>query len=74
MGIGGVQDREIAQAEDDLDRSDLAATEHAILLTPDECGWRWRLLDANGIAVAGGVSADQSHAMESARRAMTVSP
>jgi hypothetical protein len=50
------------------DRRDV--TEHAILLSQSERGWRWQVIDSNGVSVALGLSADQSDAMDCAHRAI----
>jgi hypothetical protein len=50
------------------DRQD--ATDHAILLSQSERGWRWQVIDSNGVSVARGQSADQSEAMGCAQRAI----
>jgi hypothetical protein len=47
-------------------------TEHAILIAPTEHGWRWQVIDQNGVSVARGLSADQSDAMDCAHRAIEV--
>jgi hypothetical protein len=50
------------------DRQDV--TEHAILLSQSERGWRWQVIDSSGVSVARGLSADQSEAMGCAQRAI----
>jgi hypothetical protein len=50
-----------------------APSEHAILMSESERGWRWQVIDQNGLAVASGRSADQNDAMFCARRAIELS-
>jgi len=59
-------------------RADAAAsnrnsTDHAILMAQSERGWRWQVIDLNGVLVARGLSADQRDAMDCAQRAIGVS-
>jgi hypothetical protein len=51
-------------------RDRLDVTEHAILLSQSERGWRWQVIDSNGVSVARGLSADQREAMDCAQRAI----
>jgi len=44
-----------------------ATTEHAIIMAQSECGWRWQVIDQNGVLVARGLSADQRDALDCAR-------
>jgi hypothetical protein len=46
------------------------ATEYAILIAPDEGGWRWQVIDRNGVSVSKGLSTDQGEAMDCAQRAI----
>lgn len=71
--FGRLQTQPTWQADDgdETPASDPPAdSQHAILLTQNERGWFWRLIDSDGVSVASGVSDDQRHAMTSARHAM----
>jgi len=59
-----------AFCDDAAVRDRRALSEHAILMAQSERGWRWQVIDQNGVSVAGGLCADQSDAMDCARRAI----